>query len=63
MADKGKKVGIAALAGIGGVAGYLWAGLLTAAEIVTVSSPVGIVCGAVAFVGLALSSDKESEDD
>ena len=49
-------ISLAGLAGIGGYMGYLWAGMLTAAEIVAVSNPVGIVCGAVILPALALSA-------
>lgn len=49
-------IGLAGLAGIGGYMGYLWAGLLTASEIVAVSNPVGIVCGAIVLPALALSA-------
>jgi len=51
-------IGVVGLAGIGGYMGYLWAGLLTAAEIVAVSNPVGIVCGAVALPLLAYGASK-----
>ena len=49
-------ISLAGLAGIGGYMGYLWAGLLTAAEIAAVSNPVGIVCGAIVLPALAISA-------
>lgn len=49
-------IGMVGLAGIGGCMGYLWAGLLTAAEIAAVSNPVGIVCGAIALPAIAYSA-------
>ena len=50
------KVGLAGLACLGGVAGYLWAGLLTAAEIVAVSNPVGAVIGAGVFMAVGIEA-------
>ena len=60
--DKMKMSSLVGLAGLGGVTGYLWAGLLTTAGIAAVSNPVGIVCGALVFLGLGLGSDNEKED-
>ena len=48
------------LAAVGGVMGYLWAGVLTASEIVAVSNPVGATVGAVVFATLALEAKRES---
>ena len=57
------KVGYAALTVAGGATGYLWAGMLTAAEIAVVSNPVGIVVGALYFLGLALSAEESRSQD
>ena len=43
------------LAGIGGLMGYLYAGLFA------VSAPVGIVLGAATFVGIVLEAEEEAE--
>lgn len=63
MSDKTlDKIGFASLACVGGITGYLWAGMLTAAGIATVSTPVGIICGALAFIGMTQGADNSQEE-
>ena len=58
--DNGKVKGLAILGmgGVGAVTGCLWAGMLTATEILAVSNPVGALIGAAVFIGMILDADE-----
>lgn len=60
--DTLKTIGLAGAACVGGITGYLWATMLTTAGIAAVSNPVGIVCGALAFIGMVQSADSAEEE-
>lgn len=57
-----KNIGLAGAACVGGITGYLWATMLATAGIAAVSNPVGIVCGALAFIGMTQSADDAQEE-
>ena len=61
--DKLEAIALGGAACIGGVGGFFYATFLTATEIVAVSTPVGIVAGALAFVGYGLSVMEGKSDD
>ncbi len=56
--EKAKGLAIAGMGGVGAVTGCLWASLLTAAEIITVSNPVGALIGAAFFISIILDAEE-----
>ena len=57
-----KNIGLAGAACVGGITGYLWATMLTTVGIAAVSNPGGIVCGALAFIGMVHDADSTQEE-
>lgn len=56
--EKAKGLAILGMGSIGAVTGCMWAGMLTATEILAVSNPVGALIGAAFFIGIILDADE-----